>query len=95
MEQSKYSRRYDDAFVGEAVRLVVAEGLSVNRVAKQLDVSKTTLRRWIDDYRELSGQAPVIPSSEEIRRLKKELELIKTERDILKKAVGIFSQLPK
>lgn len=92
---SKNGIRYDDEFRQQAVALVVEEGLSVNRAAKDLGVSAQSLQRWVDQYREHSSPGASLAREEEIRRLKKELELVKTERDILKKAVGIFSRPQK
>lgn len=92
---SNHGRRYDDEFKQQAVLLVVRDGLSQRRVANDLGVSEPTLARWVEDYRRSTSPAGAQSKDDELRRLKKELDLVKTERDILKKAVGIFSQLQK
>lgn len=92
---SNHGRRYDDEFKQQAVLLVVRDGLAVRRVSTDLGVSEQTLARWVEEYRSSTSPAGAMAKDDELRRLKKELELVKTERDILEKAVGIFSQLPK
>ena len=86
---------YPDDFKREAVRLVTDEGQSRKRVARDLGISTGALRDWI--YR-LASDGPVVsdklPEAEQLRQLKREVERLRMERDILKKAVGIFSQTP-
>ncbi len=86
---------YSDDFKHEAVRLVTAEGRSRKQVARDLGVSVGSLRDWIH---RLAPEGPVVsdklPEAEQLRQLKRELERVRLERDILKKAVGIFSQVP-
>ena len=86
---------YSDDFKREAVQLVTEQGLSRKRVAHTLGVSVGALRNWLA----LLTDGPVLPpaslpADEQIRQLRRELERVRMERDILKKAVGIFSQMP-
>ena len=86
---------YSEDFKREAVRLVTEEGLPRKRVARDLGISTGSLRDWIHRY--APGEAVVsdqLPEAEQIRQLKRELDRLRQERDILKKAVGIFSQMP-
>ena len=83
---SNHGRRYDDEFKQQAVLLVVRDGLSQRRAANDLGVSEPTLARWVEDYRRSTSPAGAQAKDDELRRLKRELELVKTERDILKKA---------
>jgi transposase len=86
---------YTDDFKHEAVRLVTVEGISRKQVARDLGISLGTLRDWIH---KLAPDGPVVsdklPEAEQLRQLKREVERLRMERDILKKAVGIFSQAP-
>lgn len=97
-------RSYSDEFKREAVNLTKTSGKTVRDVAKDLGINETILRRWRKQLEESNGQSPFpghgnrklgTPEEEEIRRLKRELEIVKEERDILKKAVAIFSKQPK
>lgn len=86
---------YTDDFKREAVRLVTDEGHSRKQVARDLGVSVGTLRDWIH---RLAPEGPLVsetlPEAEQVRQLRRELKRVQMERDILKKAVGIFSQMP-
>ncbi len=96
MEQSKRSRRYDAEFKENAVALVNS-GRPIVEVARDLGVSIWSLRHWV--ARKNSGQALGQPSTlanesaeqRENRRLKQEIEYLRRQRDILKKALAIVS----
>jgi transposase len=97
----KRSRKpYPDEFKQEAVRLLKEQRSPRSQVARDLGVDPETLRRWA---RELSpdaaalqdtAAAPVV-STAELARLRRENEQLRMERDILKKAIGIFSRMPQ
>jgi transposase len=102
---TKTRRAFTDEFKREAVSLVASSGRPLTQVASELGVQPSLLRSWrgaLDGaVKTPAGPgAPTAtgsPSAEqiEIRRLQKELERAQMERDILKKAVGIFSGPPK
>ena len=93
-------RRYDRQFKIEAVRLVTQRGKRATEVARDLGVHVNLIYNW---KRELAddpdfafpGHGKLKPPDDELRRLKRELEDVKEERDILKKALAIFSKRPK
>src|SRR5690349_14440424 len=92
-----------DEFKAEAVRLVTVDGHSARQVAKDLGIHESLLRRW---RRELEAHqartaglkpssavaASVLVEQEEIRKLKRENERLRMERDVLEKAISIFSE---
>lgn len=89
-------RTYDKEFKMNTVKLWESSGKSANQIAEELGIAKATLSRWIRDYRRdgnesFPGKGNIKSSEEEIRALKKELMHVREERDILKKAVAIFS----
>ena len=94
---AKVPKTYTVEFKREAVRLAQTSGKSITQVARDLGISDTRVHQW---RKELNGHsAEAFPGSghqtaqeEELRRLKRENEVLKQERDILKKAVGIFSR---
>jgi transposase len=93
-------REYSREFKLEAVRLVREGGLTVSQAARDLGVHQTLLGRWKKQFEEgpveaFPGKGRLRPDDEELRRLRRELEIVRQERDILKKAVGIFSRVPK
>lgn len=86
-------KRYPEEFKIEAVKQVVDRGYSVADVARRLDVTTHSLYAWIRKYgpdgKEHNEQTE---SLAEIRRLKKELNRVTEERDILKKAAAYFAK---
>jgi transposase len=82
-------RKYDDAFKKEAVGLVKSSGKPMAVIAENLGISKSTLYGWC--YSSVEMPDGDIMTNSEITRLKRELADVKMERDILKKAVAIFS----
>ena len=97
-------RSFADEFKREAVSLLTSSGRPLTQVARELGIQPSMLRHWRDDQ-QTNGtvtRTARSPSSDgmsaehaEIRRLEKELARAQMERDILKKAIGIFSGPPK
>ncbi len=89
-------RRFSREYKLEAVRMLDDTRGSLAQVSRDLGVSADSLRRWRREILEVGPVAysdPNKPSSkdDEIRRLRRELLRAEQERDILKKAVAIFS----
>ncbi len=101
MEAGRRSRKkYDREFILEAVKLVVDHGRTVSEVSESLGIKESLLYRWKRDYLKdpenaFPGKGHMKPAEAEIFRLRKELAGVTMERDILKKAVAIFSKTPK
>jgi len=97
-ENTGQSRRiYDKEFKLEALRLVAEGGRSVRQVAQSLGIESSLLYRWRKQVLEdpefsFPGKGRLKPPDEELRRLRKELADTKEERDILKKALAVFSR---
>ena len=88
-------RRFDRSFKQEAVRLVTEGGHSLSQVARDLDVRPDMLRRWKKQFEEqpktaFPGEGRV--RDEQLAQLRKDLRRVTEERDILKRAVAIFSE---
>jgi transposase len=89
-------RKFTKEFKVEAVRLVEHSGKSQSQVAKDLGICDTNVQRWCQQFghhaeKAFPGSGNPAPEQEELRRLKRELEVVRMERDILKKAIAIFS----
>jgi transposase len=106
MSQQKYSEEFKD----EAVRLSEQSGKSVRIVAEELGVSRAALQQWRQLRRsprrrrgsgaqgttdQQKERPQITVDAEEYRQMKRELELTRQERDILKKAIGYFAQPPR
>jgi transposase len=99
MEQGK-RRKYDREFKVEAVKLVTGGGRAVAEVARNLGIHENLLYKWREKYTEdiahaFPGKGRLKPAEEEVRRMRRELADVTQERDILKKALAIFSKEPK
>ena len=97
---SKKRRQFDRAFKVEAVRLVTEECRAVATVARDLGIGENLLHRWkqqFTDHREdaFVGTGNLTPEQAELRRLRRELANVTEERDILKKAISVFSDRKK
>ncbi len=81
-------RRFDDDFKAQAVRLVLDEGKSVGSVARDLDLTETALREWVNRARadRTKGKTGLTGAErEELARLRRENRILQEEREILKK----------
>jgi len=99
-ESSNPRRRFDAEFKREAVRLITRGGRKASEVARDLGISANLLHRWKQQFRDdpahaFPGKGYLKPEDEELRRLKKQLADVTEERDILKKALAIFSKKPR
>jgi transposase len=92
-------RTYTKEFKLEAIQLVESQGGNASAVARNLGIKPNLLTRWIREYKAdqkhaFPGLGTLKEPEEELRQLRKELADTKMERDILKKALGIFSKPP-
>ncbi len=92
-------RRYDLEFKLEAVRMASEPGVTARDLEKRLGIGQGVLSRWKrqlkdDGKHAFPGKGHLKPEDDELRQLKKECERLRRERDILKKAVAIFSTDP-
>ena len=92
-------RKFGKEFKIEAVKLVTERGMKVTEVSRDLGISKELLYRWKSDYEQhgslsFPGEGNLKPEDEDLRNLRRELSNVKEERDILKKAIAIFSKGP-
>ena len=87
-------RQFDDEFKAGAVRLVLDEGQTVG-VARDLDLTESALRNWVDRARadRTTGRTGLTSEErEELRRLRKENRRLRVERAVLKKAAAFFAR---
>ena len=94
---AKVQKVYTKEFKEEAVKLVQNSGKSTAQIARELGVSDSAIYQWQKQLAEkgldaFPGTGHQSALEEENRRLKRELEIARQERDILKKAVSIFSR---
>jgi transposase len=89
-------RSFSDEFKAGAVRLVLEEGKTVAAAARDLDLTESALRKWVEQARADAGRgkpgALTTAEHEELSRLRKENRVLQEEREILKKAAAFFAK---
>jgi transposase len=98
-------RSFTDEFKREAVSLLASSGRPLTQIATELGIQPSMLRGWRSSANgqpkaglaEQGHRPAAAPSADilEIRRLRRDLKRVQIERDILKKAIGIFTAPPK
>jgi transposase len=94
---SKQRKIYSAEFKMEALRLLETSGRSAAEIERELGIGDSCLRQWkrkveANGSNAFPGHGHVPADQEELVRLRRELEIVRQERDILKKAVAIFSR---
>lgn len=86
-------KRFDKEFKINAIRLVIDQGLSIGKVSADLGIGKSTLDRWVRELKDhgssaFPGKGHPHAEDERLRKLERENEVLRRERDILKKALA-------
>ncbi len=89
------NKKYGNQFKQEVLAMVATGERTVSQIERDLDITPGLIYKWQQRYRVVEEKLQ--PSAEraeqvEIRRLKRELEITRQERDILKKAIRVFSR---
>ena len=94
-------KRYDAEFKQQAIRLASEPGMCPRKVERELGIYQGAIRHWKDQLEgadksleSLAGEIPQLSDKERLRRLEREVRILREERDILKKAVAVFSTDP-
>jgi transposase len=94
------NRHFSREFKRDAVQLVTEKGMPVGKVARELDIHPNLLHLWrkkllAEGDKAFVGKGRVTPEEAETKGLQKKLEKVRQERDILKKALTVFSKQNK
>ena len=99
MEESKgrrTRRKFTEEFKARAVRLVLKETQTVAQVARDLDLAESVLHAWVKQARIDRGMGPpgalTSEEREELARLRKEVRVLREEKEILRKAAAFFAK---
>ncbi len=95
IKNSQYTREFRDS----TIQLVLNNGDSVLKIAKDLDVNPKTIYNWMNEYKKANQdltksivKTPKETLEQENKRLRRETKLLRQERDILKKAAVYFAK---
>jgi transposase len=96
---AKKFRHHTREFKVEAVRLLKESGKPVSRLADELGIDHSTLARWREELDPGRGaedggadSSEILSKDEQIKRLRREMQVLKEERDFLKKAAAFFAK---
>lgn len=98
MEKKQHRRVFDQQFKQDAVDLIVTHGRSVASVARDLGIDQNTLHLWkktLAPEARADNAAQAATESAELRKVRRALAVAEEERDILKKALAVFSRRPQ
>lgn len=84
-------REFTEEFKRDAVELVGTSGRGIQEVAKDLDLTKSALERWVKAA-QAKPSAGAMSANEELAKLREENRVLKMERDFLKKAAAFFAK---
>ena len=92
-------RSFTKEYKAEVVELIRKSGKSVGAVARELDLTETAVRRWVQRAEVDSGEGPAgaltTAEREELAALRKRVKTLEMEREILKKATAFFAKESK
>ncbi len=92
-------RAYSAEYKAEVVELIRKSGKSIGAVARELDLTETAVRRWVDQAEIDSGGGPAgaltTAEREELAQLRKRVKTLEMEREILKRATAFFAKESK
>ncbi len=97
---SKRKRRsFTKEYKAEVVRLIRKSGKTVGAVSRELGLTETAVRRWVEQAEIDSGEGPAgaltTAEREELAQLRKRVKTLEMEREILKKATAFFAKESK
>jgi transposase len=95
MEQQRRPRRsFPDEYKAEVIDLCRSSARSIAAVARDLDLSETAVRRWVNQAEVDAGRRNGLSTAEreELARLRKEVRVLREERDILRRATVFFAR---
>lgn len=92
--QRKSRRQFSKQFKAETVALIRTSGKSVPQVCRDLDLAESVVRRWLTQAEIDDGRREGLTTAEreELSKLRKEVRVLREERDILKKAAAYFAR---
>jgi transposase len=92
-KQQKSRRQHTPEFKAEAIKLVLEQGLSRAEASRDLGLHPTVLGRWVNAAEQERRPGSLnLEERDELKRLRRENKVLRTEREILKKAAAFFAK---
>ena len=92
--ERRHRRKFTPEFKARTVELVRSSGKPIAQVCRELDLTETAVRRWVLQAQIDAGEREGLSSAEceELARLRKEVRVLREEREILRKAAAFFAR---
>lgn len=91
--ETRKRREYTEDFKRDAVALVTEQGYKPSEAARSLGIGDNLIRRWKREFEEAASCAQLgADEREELNRLRKEVRMLRMEKEILKKASAYFAK---
>jgi transposase len=92
--ERRQRRKFTPEFKARTVDLIRSSGKPIAQVCRELDLTETAVRRWVDQAQIDAGEREGLTSKEreELARLRKENRVLREEREILRKAAAFFAK---
>ena len=86
-------RSFTPEFRARTVELIESSGRSIPDICRELDLTASAVRRWVEQAQVDRGRKDGVTSAEreELERLRRENRILREEREILKKAAAFFA----
>jgi transposase len=87
-------RAFSAEFKAETVGLIRTSGKTIGQICRDLDLTETAVRRWVQQAEIDAGKRPGLTTAEraELAELRREVRVLREEREILKKAAAFFAK---
>jgi transposase len=100
MSEKRTYRKFTKEFKLEAVKMVLDHGHTQTAIARNLGINANSLSRWIQQFKvdqdqAFPGKGKLKADDQRVRDLEAQVKRLTMERDILKKAMAYFAELPK
>ena len=105
---TKNRTRYDQEFKDNAARYCIEKASSISQGAKELNINKNSIFKWVDDYKERTGLKKIEEKEKKeqqkakdsdyekrIRELTRQMLELEEDIELLKKVIGMFSERPR
>ena len=98
-KKRRQRRSFTDEFKAQVVQKILAGNRTAGQAARDLDLTETAVRRWVQQARVDRGKGPpgalTTAEREELARLRKENRELREDRELLKKAAAFFAKQPR
>ena len=85
-------KRVNNEIKEQAIKLVEEHGVKIPQVVKELGVGRSTLDKWLKEYRTSVSNGLTIDEKSELKQLRAENRILKLEKELLKKATVYFAK---